>query len=48
MDLTVMCMTEVMWYFVLQDPELLDVVLSYTIQFLLAPVSLPLTWCESV
>ena len=38
-DLTVMCMTEVMWAFVLQDTNLLDVVLSYTIKFLLAPVS---------
>lgn len=39
-DLTVMCMTEVMWYFVLQDNRLLNVVLNYTIKFLLTPVSL--------
>lgn len=35
-----MCMTEVMWAFVLQDTSLLDVVLTYTMKFLLAPVSL--------
>lgn len=38
-DLTVMCMTEVMWSFVLLDTDLLDVVLHYSIKFLLAPVS---------
>jgi len=38
-DLTVACMMEVMWTMVLQDYSLLEVVLQYTNQFLLAPVS---------
>lgn len=34
-----MCVTEVMWCLVLQDIKLLEVVLNYTIKFLLTPVS---------
>ena len=38
MDLTVTCMTEVMWMFVLLDNSLLKSVFEYTLKFILDPV----------
>ena len=37
-DLTVACMTEVMWMFVLLDNSLLEMVFDYTLKFILSPV----------
>ena len=37
-DLTVACMTEVMWMFVLLDNSLLEMVFDYTLKFILDPV----------
>ena len=39
-DLTVSCMTEVMWMFVLLDNSLLGMVFDYTLKFILSPVRL--------
>lgn len=43
-----MCITEVMWHFVLMNPDLMDVALKYTIKFLLVPVSLSYTELQCV
>ena len=37
-DLTVSCMTEVMWMFVLLDNSLLGMVFDYTLKLILSPV----------
>ena len=39
LDLTVACVTEVMWMFVLLDNSFMDMVFEYTLKFILSPVS---------
>ena len=40
LDLTVACVTEVMWMFVLLDNSFIDMVFEYTLKFILTPVRL--------
>ena len=48
MDLTVACMTEVMWMFVLLDNSLLEMVFEYTLKFILDPVLILTSYSHSL
>jgi hypothetical protein len=45
-DLTVACMTEVMWMFVLLDNSLLEMVFDYTLKLILSPVRIQMKFLD--
>ena len=48
LDLTVACVTEVMWMFVLLDNSFIDMVFEYTLKFILTPVSHHYDTCDII